>query len=646
MSQPPPTPPRRRRATSAALGARAASALVALVVALLAALGAATGTAHAQNEVVNSSPATGSQLDQAPDEIVIGFADDLGDGNSIALSCEGDPVELAAPEVLEDGRTLQVPIEQALPSGTCTARWSVAGVDGAPEARGVITFVIANAPVGAVDTSVTTEGAAAGTVPAPSGSGTAVATSDPAVADGGAAVGGDPEPEVVDMSIAGRGDAALWLARLLSTIGIAVLFGSLLVVTAAWPEGVEYLVTVRFLRSVWVFAIVTTVVFTALAAAAVTPDGGGSALSPGTWLDLLSAGWAGRAVLVRVVLLAASAWVAFRPDRAIDPTTQLAALGIPGLCVATLGLSRTVGDLVPLGVLMGVLHALAMAIWVGGAVLVARIVLSGPGEEDLVHAVRGFARVSTPAIVVTIVTGVVQMIRLDGGALFQSGHGRVVVLKSVVVAAMIVVALSARQFVNQRLNRAQQMTVPLADRLRRAFGAEAAIGLLVLALSAWLLAFQPPNVDAGSAVDYQVRQTHRVEAADLDVVVELTDDQVGLVGLQVTVSSPEEGLSDLAVVFTAPPNGLDLLGYRQPVPLRGVGTAVRDEAIGLPISVPGEWTVQVQATTAAAGTVTSDPQTYVVRDVDGSVDTAASAATTAAPTPTAQLVTIPPGTDP
>ena len=60
-----------------------------------------------------------------------------------------------------------------------------------------------------------------------------------------------------------------------------------------------------------------------------------------------------------------------------------------------------------------------MAVWVGGVVLLARVVLAGPGEEDLVHAVRGFGRISGPAIVVTVVSGLVQLYRLDGGSLFS-----------------------------------------------------------------------------------------------------------------------------------------------------------------------------------------------------------------------------------
>lgn len=319
------------------------------------------------------------------------------------------------------------------------------------------------------------------------------------------------------------------------------------------------------------------------------------------------------------MLLIASAWAAFRPDRAIDPTTQLAALGIPGLAAATIGISRTVGDLAALGVLMGVLHALAMSVWVGGVILLARVVLAGPGDEDLIHAVRGFGRISTPAIVVTIVTGLIQMFRLDGGELFQSGHGRVVVLKTVVVAVMIFVAFSARQFVAQRLNRAQQMSVALSSRLRRAFGAEAAIGVVTLALSAWLLAFTPPNVDPSPSVGYEVTQTHVDSGEVIEVVVRFTDNEVGNVGMQVEVKEPAEGLIGLDVVLRAPVNPT-LVGYRQAIQIDGPGFAVRDEAVGFPLTVPGDWVVTVEANTTS-GAITSEPQIFSVLDAEGTAVT-------------------------
>ena len=43
--------------------------------------------------------------------------------------------------------------------------------------------------------------------------------------------------------------------------------------------------------------------------------------------------------------------------------------------------------------------------WFGGVAMVARVVLAGPGEEDLFHATRAFSRMSTKAMVLVIVTG-------------------------------------------------------------------------------------------------------------------------------------------------------------------------------------------------------------------------------------------------
>lgn len=564
------------------------------------------------NTLVNSSPENGSVLQVSPDAIVIGFADEIGDDSTISVDCDAEPITLPGTEVIDE-TTLQVEIADPLPAGTCVARYRVTDTDGQETATGNITFVIQNDSE-PTSTDVGADGeanVAATTVSTPTATivGAATDGTDPGSTS-------EEEATVVDFSVSGRGDAAVWLTRLVSTLAIATLFGALLVITAAWPEGVEYLVTVKFLRIVWGVAAVGTFFFMAFASAAVTPDGGGGPFSPGTWGDLFSAGWAGRAVVLRMLLVLASAWVAFRPDRAIDPTTQLLALGIPGLAAATIGLSRTVGDLAAIGALLGIAHALAMSVWVGGVVLLARVVLSGPGDEDLVHAVRGFCRVSTPAIIVTIVTGLIQMVRLDGGELFSSGHGRIVVLKTIVVAVMIFVAFSARQFVAQRMNRAQNMSVPLADRLRRAFGAEAAFGVATLALSSLLLGWVPPNIEATVGIDYVRVQEHSDASDALDVRLRFTDDEIGLVGLEVLLREPIEGLTGLTVVLTAPTGSPTVESIRQPVPLTEPGYAVREETVGLPLDIAGQWIVRVEAATPT-GVITSTEQVLEILNADG-----------------------------
>ena len=560
---------------------------------------------HAEATVVSSDPADGSTIATSPTQISIVFSEELGtEANTVTLSCNTEVVTLGRPEVGADGVTLAVLVPSALPKGTCVANWLVSDTEGAPNGTGTITFNVSSDPV---VTTTTVADAAAATE-------TTLATT--AVVDPNAT---STPTDVVSPTEAETGQGPLWLGRLLSVLGVAILFGSLVTIAAAWPEGVEYLVAVRFIRMIWIVALVGTVLYVAAATAAATGESFGSGLNPANWLDLFDAGAPGIAAIARLILVLGSGWVAFRPDRVIDPTTQMAALGIPGLAVATMGFSRTGGDLALIGIATGMLHAIAMAIWIGGVVLLARVVLAGPGEEDLVHAVRGFCRISNVAIIATVVTGLIQTVRLDGGDLFGSSHGRVLLLKTVAVAIMLFIAIKARQFVNERLARANEMTVPMADRLRRAFGTEAAIGIVAVALSAWMFALTPPNSDAGTSIDYVIEQHFEVPEGDLDVTVSLTQDTPGLVGMEVEVDAPEANLSQLVVVFTAPPNP-DVGTITQPIPLTGQGVAVRLAENGLPLTVAGTWQVQISAVTAA-GVVAPDPQTFVIRNDDGSSPT-------------------------
>jgi copper transport protein len=565
------------------------------------------GTASAENSLESSIPADGSTVAQSPETISLTFNEPLGEVNTITVSCP-DLFTVGPRELSADRLTMTAEVIDSLPKGSCVASYIVSDSEGSPNGQGNVTFTIENAAAATVTTNAATAATAATTgdsVPAGAGASTA---------DGVTAVGASNE--VAKLSDVDAGQGPLWLGRLLSVFGLAVLLGSLVVIAVAWPEGVEYLVTIRFIRATWLVAFVGTLLYVAAATAAVTDSGIGSGLSPANWFKLFEAGIPGIAAVSRLVLVVACAWVAFRPDRVIDPVTQMAALGVPALAVATIGFSRTNMDLAIIGVPLSIVHALAMSVWLGGVVLLARVVLAGPGDEDLVHAVRGFGRLSNLAIGITIATGIVQMILLDGGDLFGTSHGRVILLKTVAVAGMIFVAVSARQFVNQRLARANEMTVPMADRLRRAFGVEAIAGVLVLAMSAWLLSLSPANATAGPDISYAIVLPVEAPEADIDLTVRLTLDRVGLSGLEVAVDAPAENLSGLEIVFTAPAN--DIVGtITQPVPLTGAGVAVLLEGDqGLPLTVAGDWTMVVNAVTPT-GVFSSPPQGFIVLNADG-----------------------------
>jgi len=287
-----------------------------------------------------------------------------------------------------------------------------------------------------------------------------------------------------------------------------------------------------------------------------------------------------------------------RPERCLDQATQLPALAVPAVAVATLGLERTGGDLALIGAVAGIAHALAMAVWLGGIVLLARVVLAGPGDDDLVHAVRGFSRIATPALLVTIVTGAIQTYRLDRGALFDTAHGRVLLLKALIVGVMVFVSLATRQFVASRLRATDTMSVPLAARLRRATSFEALGGVVVLVLSAWLLSLTPAGVvETTPAVEYAYTDG-RFVADGLDLTISLTGG-VGPNGVRVEVQEPADGLSNLIITFIPPADsGANGVVLTIPAELTGTGAAVLPQSEGVPLMVPGVWTLEVSVTTA------------------------------------------------
>ena len=598
-----------------------------MLVAVLGLLTLAPGSAFAENSVASSNPADGSTISTSPAQIEIVFTEELGEVNTIALDCNAELHNIGRPKRTDDNLGLTAEVIDPLPKGTCVVRWGVSDTDGEPNGVGNLTFNVQNDTV-VEETTTTVTGATS----------TTIDPTSPVDSTGGGSTSSD---EVADLSNVDTGSGPLWLGRLISVLGVAVLFGSLIVIAAAWPEGVEYLLAVRFIRGTWIVAMIGTVLYVVAASAAVTGQSLGGGFSPGAWRDLLDAGLPGIAALARLLLVAASAWVAFRPDRVIDPATQMAALGIPALAVVTIGFSRTDSNFAVLYVGTAIVHALAMAVWIGGVFLLARVVLAGPGEEDLVHAVRGFGRLSTLAISAVVVTGIVQMVILDGGDLFGSSHGRLVVLKSVVVAVMVFVAMSANQFVGQRLARANEMSVPMADRLRRAFGVEAVAGFVVLGMSAWLLSLTPSNVDTSPSISYAIEREVEVAEVDqdvivLDVIVKITRDTVGLAGLSIEVDAPDSGLSGLEVVLTAPPN--ETIGtITQPVPLTEPGVAVLLQADGVPLTVPGDWALTVNAV-VNGGVINTDPQGFIIRNADGTVPT------TELTIPPVIIATIPPTT--
>lgn len=548
--------------------------------------------------------------------ITVRFSQPAPANAGLVLTCDSNPIDGVA-TLSDDGLTLSFPVNPPLPTGRCN-----------------VGVVVAENPSFSFNVSA----AAGATVPAQDTTAT-------------------PLPEVAaSTALAEVSTLPIWLGRLLSTFGVAVLFGALVLIVAAWPEGVEYVLALRFLRGVWIVGVVGTVIYVSAAAGLV--NGSNFSTNPAEWFDLLDAGWPGRAAFARLVLVLACGWVAMRPERVIDPSTNMLALGLPALTVVTLGLSRTGGDLAAIGLLASIVHVLAMAVWLGGVVLLSRVVLAGPGEQDLVDAVHGFGRLSTVAIVATAVSGIVQLYRIDGGELFTSSHGRIMLLKTLAVAGMIYIGLTARQIARAKLWRASELSIRTSDRLKRTFGTEAAVGVLILVLTSWMLNQAPgkadgPGAGGGAAASSSFAQRRAVLINSstsegvvlLDMELFVDPARVGANTIRVVVDRPEAGLSGLTLTFS-PPAGMG--GTTETVinlaALTGAQTAQTSANAPVHFDVAGAWTVTVSG--AAANEPFSAATTIDVATADGQVQQPnLPAAITTAPTtapPTSPPITATP----
>ncbi len=593
------------------------TAIVALAIAALLPGGAAS--AAPQLDGSNTIPAAESALQTAPTALQLVFTEALPEAPTVVLqNSQRQPMELADVGRGDDATIWVVDIVTPLPKDAYKVNIS------GPVTASFKFSVVGGAAPGATTTST-------------AGGGTAPAASTTTLPPSGTASGGS------DRRFA---KTVAWVGRFSSYIGLGSLLGGLLLIVLAWQEGVEYVLTVRFFRTVWLIGLAGSLL-TVIALTALHKDQSvTSSLSPGGWFDLKDT-TPGLAALARLLFAAAAGWVVFAPERVVDAATQIPALAFPVLAVATYGFSQTGGNIQALGVIAGILHAFAFAAWFGGLALLVRVTLAGPGDSDLVQAVRGFSRIAAPALIVVVLTGAIQTARLVGGAgkLLSTGFGRILLLKAIVVAVMAYLGTVNRHTVRARLARANQLTDRAAFRLRRAIGSEALAGVVTLALTAWMLNSVPAGVSAtenGGGTNGPSAQTIVVKDDTLDVTVGIDPARVGENRLTISVAKPTTDLVDLDLQFF-PVNG-GAPGVDIPVRSEQVSNGKKLVVDKVPFGVSDHWTITVTGTQTSGVALGPVSRTFDIADADGNAPVITTPTTTTVPTTTPAATTSAPTT--
>ena len=523
--------------------------------------------AAGDNTLSSSNPAPSEVVSVAPTQLQLVFVNTFTNPKDIeqmgiSLVCNGNIVNLGAAQLGADIKTVSTPLTQVPSAGTCTVSWALP--DGS---SGAYNFTSAIA-LPTTSTSSIPGGETPVTV-VPGTASTASTSSWPRV--------GGP----------------LGLFRTLSYVLIGTLFGSFALILFAWPEGVEYPVCKRFLRVTWIFAALVTFAVLVFTTAQLTGKGVTASLSPNAWRELTESlpGWG---ILLRCIFVGAVGFVAWNPERILDPGTQGISVASLILMCLVFGLDRTGGRIEVLGHVNAGVHMLAVSMWFGGLVLLVRVVLIGSGDSDLGQAVRGFSRLAPRAIAVVVFTGIVSTYRYDGFALLSNAHGRILLLKIAAVGFMTYAMFTSRFFIESRLARASTLEMRPAAHLRRAVGSQATAGVAVLGLTAWMMSTTPVYFDtkpvSGGPV-YAYVQDLRNDR--FHVRFSVSPATLGPNQVLIELFEPQR-IQEFTIRMTPKADGYD--GYIIRVPLTRRGAALLGANGEFPLKAPGDWTIEINGT--------------------------------------------------
>ena len=469
--------------STAGLLARRLAALFLAVVASLLAATAAAAPASAHAELATSVPTAGAQLAESPRELTLDFTENvhLIEGGLRLLDGRGGTVALGPAQ--EDARSVVIPLPEPLAEDGYVLTWRVLAADSHP-VSGSVPFTVGDAEPAAV-------AADAGT-------------------DSGAA------------------KSALAVARV-GFFGLVLLLGPVPFVILCWPRGAT---DRRVTRVVLAGA---GAVLTATAAALLLQGVyvAGQPMARVTDTELLSSTLGstyGQASAARVIAVLG---LLFLLDslrrRASAPAFGAACAAAAATIISYAVQGHAIGaSSWLLAVTSDTLHLAAMTTWIGGLVVLALLLRRTPSPTELAKVLPRWSRVALASVVVLAVTGTVQSLREVGSldALTSTSYGQILLVKLALFAGVLGLGNMGRLWIRRHYTRPMTVVhaysedaprqVPADARgLRRSVALEAALGAVVLAVTAVLVATTPGRVAAGGPDPNAAAQQPAAASIDL-----------------------------------------------------------------------------------------------------------------------------------
>ena len=432
-----------------------------------------SNVALAHNNQIDSSPKNGDTLATAPPAWTVSFAKSVPLNSASGEVINGDGTRTPLTQISQ-GSSDSV-IVFSLPTGltgSITARWRLVGVDG-HIISGRVSFVVqATVSTPTVPNSLdnqtptTLMPAVPTTLPLQEvSSSEATAVSEPIRVSlrslnylGIILLGG---MLVAELSIA-RGSMTLLFGRRLMTAGLALLVGSSLIQTLIFNNDIK--------------------------------DPSESSLSS---LFGIFSSTPGAMLATKTIASVVLAALLFRSiqEGVLSRSSQTQLLLIIPMFLVTLaygGHSRS-QSLPWLGIPVDALHVTSMAIWIGGLITMLLVVIPNISHDRAIEAFQRFSSIAEKAVIVLVITGVIQMTRLHYGVstLFTSTHGLLLLGKLIIVALMLRLAAKNRSVLMRKTSVSLTNPLKLRAQLMRSTLIESAMGTVVIVLTATLVAISP-----------------------------------------------------------------------------------------------------------------------------------------------------------
>ncbi|WP_228034848.1 copper resistance D family protein, partial [Streptomyces spongiae] len=290
-------------------------------------------------------------------------------------------------------------------------------------------------------------------------------------------------------------------ARWVGYVSLALFVGGLGFVALLWPRGARERRARVLLASAWVGGLVSTVAGLGLQGAYVAFGGLRDVVRAATYADVLATGpgivLAARGLLwvLAAVVLAGLLQGGGRTAR--SPGWRVGALAVVLGLLRTTGMAghNSEGSEPTWGAVADLVHLLGASLWVGGLVMLVVAVLPRREPGELAAVVPGYSRLAAASVLAAAVAGLVLAWQLVGSydALLHTSYGHLLLLKTGVLAVVMVAAWFSRQWVRSRLDLAVLLRGDAAS--VRPFGysvaAETGLVLVVLAVTSLLVTADP-----------------------------------------------------------------------------------------------------------------------------------------------------------